>query len=89
MKLKPAADALVPEEKQQLMIFLATPTCAERCPKCRNREILPGTDGRLDAEDEADMHRFPARPVRLFLDTVSYWRLATSRPIFLKHAVRA
>ena len=57
-EIEAAADALPPEEKQRLMLFLATRLRAQgvRLPEPRNfsREQMAG----WIAEDEGDMRRF-------------------------------
>jgi hypothetical protein len=57
-EIEAAAETLPPEEKQQLMLFLATRLRGQgvRTPEPRkfSREQMAG----WIAEDEADMHRF-------------------------------
>ena len=57
-EIEAAAEALVPEEKQQLMLFLATRMRAQGVhtpePRKFSREQMAG----WIAEDEADMRRF-------------------------------
>jgi len=57
-EIEAAADALPPEEKQELLVFLATRLRAQRSglpePRKFSREQVAG----WIAEDEADMKRF-------------------------------
>ena len=57
-EIQAAAEALPPEEKQQLLLFLATRMRAERAQAPEPRKFSDAQMAGWIAEDEADMRHF-------------------------------
>ena len=57
-EIEAAADALPPEQKQELMLFLAARLRAQGAPMPEPREFSREQTAALIAEDEADMQQF-------------------------------
>jgi hypothetical protein len=57
-EIEAAADALPPEQKQELMLFLAARLRAQSMPMPEPREFSHEQTAAWIAEDEADMQRF-------------------------------
>ena len=60
-EIETAAEALAPEEKQQLMLFLATRLRGQSVPMPEQRKFSREQMEGWIAEDEADMRRFQSR----------------------------
>jgi hypothetical protein len=57
-EIEAAADALSPEQKQELLLFLAARLRADRPALPEPRRFAPGQVAGWISEDEADMQRF-------------------------------
>ena len=57
-EIEAAADALPPEQKKELMVFLAARLRAQGTPMPEPRKVSRGQTAAWIAEDEADMQRF-------------------------------
>ena len=57
-EIEAAADALPPEQKQELMLFLSARLRAQGAPKPEPRKFSREQTAAWIAEDEADMQRF-------------------------------
>jgi hypothetical protein len=57
-EIEAAAEVLAPEEKQELMLFLATRMRAQGFPMPEPRRFTRDQMAGWTAEDEADMRRF-------------------------------
>jgi hypothetical protein len=57
-EIEAAADALSPEQKQELMLFLGARLRAQRCRMPESRKFSREQMDAWIAEDEADMQRF-------------------------------
>ena len=58
VEIEAAADALPPEQKQELMLFLAARLCSQRARMPEPRKFSREQMAEWIAEDEADMMRF-------------------------------
>jgi hypothetical protein len=61
-EIEAAADQLLPEEKQELLLFLATRLRAERATSPEPRKFTKEEMEAWIAEDEADMRRLREGP---------------------------
>jgi hypothetical protein len=68
-KSKPPRTSFLPEEKQELPLFLATRLHGERGTTPERRKFSKEEMDAWIAEDDADMRESAGRGVRLFLDT--------------------
>ena len=62
MEIEAAADSLPVEQKEQLLLFLATRLRAARASVLEPRELSREMITEWIAEDEADMQQFQGRP---------------------------
>ena len=62
IEIEAAADSLPVEQKEQLLLFLATRLRAARATAPEPRELSREVMGEWIAEDEADMQQFQGRP---------------------------